>query len=82
MSDALSKNIRIIEEAETKGKRFCPNCGSKMKTCCDLHRQLNLAGHLTNCVHEGPEEWICLNCGLREYKDLAMRVMCGRLGTL
>jgi len=82
LSDALTENIRIIEEEEKKGKRFCPQCGNKMKTCCDLHRQLNLPGHRPNGVHEGPEEWVCLNCGIREYRDIAMRAMCGRAGTL
>jgi hypothetical protein len=53
-----------------------------MKTCCEIHRQLNIMGHTPNGVHESPEEWICLNCGLREYKELAMRTMCGQAGTL
>jgi predicted RNA-binding Zn-ribbon protein involved in translation (DUF1610 family) len=82
MTDALSENVRMVEEAENKGKRFCPNCGSKMRTCCDLHRQLNIPSHRPNGIHQGPELWICLNCGLREYKELAMRIMCGRVGTL
>lgn len=82
MSDSIQRNIRIIEEAEKQGKRFCPQCGHRMKTCCDLHRQLNIPGHRPNGAHDGPEEWICLNCGLREYKDLALRVMCGRPGSL
>jgi hypothetical protein len=82
MSDALSKNLRLIEESEKMGKRFCPECGGKMKTCCEIHRQFNLEGHRQNCVHEGPEQWVCLNCGLVEYKDFAMRSMCGRAGHL
>lgn len=80
--DALSKNIQVVEKRETSGKRFCPDCGSTMKSCCEIHRQFNIAGHRANGVHQGPEEWICLNCGLREYKDLAMRIACGRAGTL
>ncbi|MCW3999109.1 MAG: hypothetical protein NWE93_02590 [Candidatus Bathyarchaeota archaeon] len=82
MTDALSKNIQTLERAENLGKRFCPQCGSKMKTCCDLHRQFNLVGHRPNGVHNGPERWICLCCGLIEYKDFAMRAMFGRAGTL
>jgi hypothetical protein len=82
MGKALTENIRLIEEAENRGKRFCPSCGSRMKTCCELHRQLNLLNHRVNCVHDGPEQWICLNCGLIEYKDLAMRMAHGRAGAL
>jgi len=82
MSDSIQKNIRLIEEQENKGKRYCPECGHRMKTCCDLYRQLNLPGHRPNGVHKGPEEWICLSCGLIEYKELALRVMCGRAGNL
>ncbi|XES78330.1 MAG: hypothetical protein ACBZ72_05500 [Candidatus Bathyarchaeia archaeon] len=82
MSNRLVENIRIIEEAERQGKRFCPQCGNKMKTCCDVHRQLNIMGHTPNGIHEAPEEWVCFNCGLREYRELAMRAICGRAGTL
>jgi hypothetical protein len=82
LSKSLLDNVRIIKEAERKGKRFCPNCGSKMKTCCELHRQLNIAEHKPNGVHEGPEEWICLYCGIREYKDPAMRTKYGLAGKL
>lgn len=82
LSKSLLSNLRIIEEAERKGKRFCPNCGGKMKTCCDLHRQFNLVGHKSNGVHEGPEEWICLYCGIREYKDPVMRTKYGVIGKL
>jgi hypothetical protein len=82
MADAYSENLRIIEEQEAKGRRVCPTCGKRMKTCCDIHREFNFTGHRPNGVHEGPEEWVCINCGIREFKELAMRVMCGRAGTL
>jgi hypothetical protein len=82
MQNAVSKNIMIVEEAEKQGKRFCPNCGSKMRTCCDIYRQYNLTDHRVNCIHDGTEKWICINCGLIEYKELALRLMCGRAGSL
>jgi ribosomal protein S27AE len=82
VSDAYQENLRTIEAAEKNGKRFCPQCGSRMKTCCEVYRQFKLGGHKPNGVHEGPEEWVCINCGTREYKDLVLRVMCGRAGTL
>jgi ribosomal protein S27AE len=82
LSDAYQENLRNIEAAEKNGKRFCPQCGSRMKTCCEVYRQFKLGGHKPNGVHEGPEEWVCINCGTREYKELVLRVMCGRAGTL
>ncbi|MGD6853336.1 MAG: hypothetical protein ACQCN6_14855 [Candidatus Bathyarchaeia archaeon] len=82
MSDASFDNTHIVEAAEERGIRFCPVCGNRMKTCCEVHRQYNLSGHRPNGVHKAPEEWICLNCGIREYKELAMRIMCGLAGTV
>jgi hypothetical protein len=79
-SNSYIGNLRIVQAAECNGVRFCPSCGTKMRDCCDLHRQFNLLGHRPNGIHQAPKEWICLNCGLREYKDLAMRIACGDAG--
>lgn len=81
-SNSYIKNLRIVEAAEEQNIRFCPNCGTKMRDCCDFHRQFNILGHKPNGIHVAPKEWICLNCGLREYKDLAMRIVCGPAGHL
>lgn len=82
ISKSYIENLHIVQAAEDKGIRFCPNCGAKMRDCCDFHRQFNLLGHRPNGVHVAPKEWICLCCGLREYKDLAMRIACGPAGHL
>lgn len=51
----------------------CPKCGGEMKTCCQLYAEfmekyedkdpaLFQVGH--SC---GPAEWICQQCGHRQY---------------
>ena len=82
INNSYIENLHIVQLAENSGIRFCPICGTKMRDCCDVHRQFNLTGHRPNGVHTAPKEWICLHCGLREYKEPALRVVCGPAGHL
>lgn len=82
ISNSHIENLHIVQLAENSGIRFCPSCGAKMRDCCDFHRQFNLAGHRPNGIHSAPKEWICLNCGLREFKEPALRIVCGPAGHL
>lgn len=53
----------------------CPNCGSEMKTCCQIYQErLEEArrnnAYLTYGHSCGQPEWICQNCGFRRVANL------------